>query len=117
MSHKNIVNTKNGFETIPVLRHETSFFGQKALVSCVERNCLPQSETEERNEILQPKGKHERDEKTKELLERLSEYEQEIYEKDRLIQQLQHYLDLHREIVEKWQCIQLLSLRLELKNK
>jgi hypothetical protein len=31
----------------------------------------------------------------------LSEYEQEIYEKDRLIQQLQHYLDLHREIVEK----------------
>jgi hypothetical protein len=30
---------------------------------------------------------------------------------------LQHYLDLHREIVEKWQCIQLLSLRLELKNK
>lgn len=38
---------------------------------------------------------------TKELVERLGEYEQEIYEKDRLILHLQNEIDSHRETVKK----------------
>jgi hypothetical protein len=53
---------------------------------------------------------HERDEKTKEMVEQLGEYEQEIYEKDRLILDLQNEIDLHKEIVEKWQVIQIPSI-------
>jgi hypothetical protein len=40
-------------------------------------------------------------EQTKELVERLGEYEQEIYEKDRLILHLQNEIDSHRETVKK----------------
>lgn len=40
-------------------------------------------------------------EQTKELVEGLGEYEQEIYEKDRLILHLQNEIDSHRETVKK----------------
>jgi hypothetical protein len=40
-------------------------------------------------------------EQTKELVERLGEYEQEIYEKDRLILHLQNEIDSHMETVKK----------------
>ena len=41
--------------------------------------------------------KYTEDEQSKEVVERFGEYEQEIYEKDRLIQQLQNEIDLHKE--------------------
>lgn len=40
-------------------------------------------------------------EQTKELVERLGEYEQEIYEKDLLIQHLQKETGIHGETFEK----------------
>jgi hypothetical protein len=45
--------------------------------------------------------KYTEDKQTKELVERLGEYEQEIYEKDRLIQLLQNEIDSNRQVVKK----------------
>jgi hypothetical protein len=98
MNKKN-ENAINGFEITPTLPHGMNLDAQIGTISRVESEIkLSLSEwLHEREE----QDKYTIYEQTKELVERLGEYEQEIYEKDRLIQHLQNEIDLHREIVEK----------------
>jgi|SRR5690242_10088894 hypothetical protein len=100
MANKNIKNKINGFEIIPEFPHGMNLDAQMGTTPREESGIKP-SFSEGGDEGGGQK-RYTHYERTEELIERLGEYEQEIYEKDGLIQRLQNELDLHRkEAVEE----------------
>jgi hypothetical protein len=88
-------NAISGFERLPKLPHGMNLDAQMGTI--------PGDESEKKLSFSEglrgreEQKKYTEDEKTKELVEQLGEYEQEIYEKDRLIQNLQNEIDLQKE--------------------
>ena len=92
-------NATKGFETISPLTHGMNLDAQMGTI--YEDELEKKLSFSEGLRGREEQKKYTQYEQTKELVERLGECEQKIYEKDRLILHLQNEIDSHRETVKK----------------